>query len=264
MALATDGILGSLAISVHGAFDAVGAGLLELAAAAARFFAHFSRPLRASRTSCSSTRPLCGPAWWPVPWSSCSFLTKLVCHSAVAVPSKKPHKPLLSAPETKDDLKTLPMAEVEKKLGSSPDGLSQAEAAKRLTQYGPNEIEEKKQNVLLKILSYFWGPIPWMIEVAVVLSGAVRHWPDFFIILILLVSNAAVGFFEERQAGDAIEALKARLAIKARVKRDGKWITPPARELVPGDVIRLRLGDIVPAVARLLDGDEISLWTSRR
>jgi H+-transporting ATPase len=180
------------------------------------------------------------------------------------VPSKKPHKPLLSAPETKDDLKTLPMAEVEKKLGSSPDGLSQAEAAKRLTQYGPNEIEEKKQNVLLKILSYFWGPIPWMIEVAVVLSGAVRHWPDFFIILILLVSNAAVGFFEERQAGDAIEALKARLAIKARVKRDGKWITPPARELVPGDVIRLRLGDIVPAVARLLDGDEISLWTSRR
>ncbi len=151
------------------------------------------------------------------------------------------------------------MAEVEKKLGSSPDGLSQAEAAKRLTQYGPNEIEEKKQNVLLKILSYFWGPIPWMIEVAVVLSGVVRHWPDFFIILILLVSNAAVGFFEERQAGDAIEALKARLAIKARVKRDGKWITPPARELVPGDVIRLRLGDIVPADARLLDGDEMSL-----
>ena len=162
-------------------------------------------------------------------------------------------------PVANDDLKSLPMAEVEKKLGSSPDGLSQAEAAKRLTQYGPNEIEEKKQNVLLKILSYFWGPIPWMIEVAVVLSAVVRHWPDFFIILILLVSNAAVGFFEERQAGDAIEALKARLAIKARVKRDGKWITPPARELVPGDVIRLRLGDIVPADARLLDGDEVSL-----
>jgi H+-transporting ATPase len=162
-------------------------------------------------------------------------------------------------PAANDDLKSLPMAEVEKKLESSSDGLTQAEAAKRLTQYGPNELEEKKQNVLLKILSYFWGPIPWMIEVAVVLSGVVRHWPDFFIILVLLVSNAAVGFFEERQAGDAIEALKARLAIKARVKRDGKWVTPPARELVPGDVIRLRLGDIVPADARLLDGDEVSL-----
>jgi H+-transporting ATPase len=179
--------------------------------------------------------------------------------SANATQSKVPASKPGVAPTANDDLKSLPMAEAEKKPGSSPDGLSQAEAGKRLTQYGPNEIEENKQNVLLKILSYFWGPIPWMIEVAVVLSGVVRHWPDFFIILILLVSNAAVGFFEERQAGDAIEALKARLAIKARVKRDGKWITSPARELVPGDVIRLRLGDIVPADARLLDGDEVSL-----
>jgi H+-transporting ATPase len=179
--------------------------------------------------------------------------------SATAVQSKSPDPKPGTKPAAKDDLKSLPMAEVEKQLGSSPDGLTQAEATKRLAQYGPNEIEEKKQNLLLKILSYFWGPIPWMIEAAVILSGVVRHWPDFFIILILLVSNAAVGFFEERQAGDAIEALKARLAIKARVKRDGKWITPPARELVPGDVIRLRLGDIVPADARLLDGDEVSL-----
>ena len=158
-----------------------------------------------------------------------------------------------------DDLKSLPLAEVEKKLDSSPDGLTQAEARKRLTQYGPNEIEEKKTNPFLKFLTYFWGPIPWMIEVAVVLSGLVRHWPDFFIILVLLVSNAVVGFWEEHEAGDAIDALKARLAIKARVKRDGKWVTPPARELVPGDAIRLRLGDIVPADARLLDGDEISV-----
>jgi len=162
-------------------------------------------------------------------------------------------------PESKDDLKSIPMEEVEKKLGSSPDGLTQAEATKRLAQYGPNELEEKKTNLVLKFLSYFWGPIPWMIEIAVILSGVVRHWPDFFIILVLLLSNAVVGFWEEKQAGDAIAALKAKLAIKARVKRDGKWINPAARELVPGDVIRLRLGDVVPADARLLDGDEISL-----
>jgi len=168
-------------------------------------------------------------------------------------------KPNADRPEVKDDLKTLPMLELEAKLGSSPDGLSQAEAQKRLTQYGPNEIEEKKTNALLKFLSYFWGPIPWMIEVAVILSGAVRHWPDFFIILLLLVSNAVVGFWEESQAGNAIAALKAKLAIKARVKRDGKWITPPAREVVPGDVIRLRLGDIVPADARLLAGDPVEM-----
>jgi H+-transporting ATPase len=164
-----------------------------------------------------------------------------------------------SKPAAKDELQTLPLPEVEKKLGSSSKGLSQAEAKKRLDQYGPNEIAEKKTNTLLKLLTYFWGPIPWMIEVAVILSGIVRHWPDFFIILVLLVANAMIGFWEERQAGNAIDALKARLAIKARVKRDGKWITPPARELVPGDSIRLRLGDIVPADARLLDGDEVSV-----
>jgi H+-transporting ATPase len=164
-----------------------------------------------------------------------------------------------SKPESKDDLKSLPMPEVEKKLGSSPDGLSQAEAQKRLAQYGPNEIAEKKTNPLLKFLSYFWGPIPWMIEAAVILSGVVRHWPDFFIILLLLVSNAVVGFWEERQAGNAIAALKATLAIKAKVKRDGKWTDPAARELVPGDVIRVRLGDIVPADARLLAGDPVEV-----
>ena len=98
-----------------------------------------------------------------------------------------------------------------------------------------------------------------MIEAAVILSAAARHWPDFGIILLLLLANAMVGFWEEHQAGNAIAALKATLAIKARVKRDGKWVNPAARELVPGDAIRLRLGDIVPADARLLDGDEISV-----
>jgi H+-transporting ATPase len=162
-------------------------------------------------------------------------------------------------PDANDDLKSLPLTEVEKRLGSSPDGLSQAEAQKRLTQYGPNEIEEKKPSAFLKFLTYFWGPIPWMIEGAVILSAAARHWPDFFIILVLLVSNALVGFWEERQAGNAIEALKAKLAIKARVRRDGTWITSAARELVPGDVIRVRLGDIVPADARLLEGDPVEV-----
>ncbi len=161
--------------------------------------------------------------------------------------------------DAKGDLKTLPLKEVEKKLGSSPDGLTQAEAQKRLAQCGPNEIEEKKTNPFLKFLTYFWGPIPWMIEAAVVLSALARHWPDFGIILVLLLANAVVGFWEERQAGNAIAALKAKLAVRARVRRDGKWVNPPARELVPGDAIRLRLGDIVPADARLLAGDPVEV-----
>ena len=174
-------------------------------------------------------------------------------------PNVKPGAKPESKPDAKHDLKSIPMQELQEKLESSPDGLSQAEARKRLAQYGPNEIEEKKINPFLKFFSYLWGPIPWMIEAAVILSAIDRHWPDFGIIFLLLITNAVVGFWEEHQAGNAIAALKAKLAIKARVKRDGKWDTPLARELVPGDVIRLRLGDIVPADARLLDGDPVEV-----
>jgi len=117
------------------------------------------------------------------------------------------------------------------KVGVVAGRLSQAEAQKRLTQYGPNEIEEKKTNAFLKFLSYFWGPIPWMIEVAVILSGAVQHWPDFFIILLLLVSNAVVGFWEKaRRATPSLP--EGQTGDQGRVKRDGKWITPAAREVV--------------------------------
>ncbi len=171
----------------------------------------------------------------------------------------KPEPAQGGKPESKDDLKSIPMPELQAKLGSSPEGLTQVEAEKRLTQYGPNEIEERKANPFLKFLTYFWGPIPWMIEAAVILSAVARHWPDFGIILVLLLANAVVGFWEEHQAGNAIAALKAKLAIQARVKRDGKWTTPAPRELVPGDVIRVRLGDIVPADARLLDGDPVEV-----
>ena len=144
-------------------------------------------------------------------------------------PDKSEPEPKPSPKDDKNDLKSLPMPELMKKLGSSADGLTQAEAQKRQAQYGPNEIAEKKTNQYLKFLSYFWGPIPWMIEAAVILSGVVRHWLDFFVILALLLSNALVGFWEEHQAGDAIAALKARLAIKAKVKRDGKWEDPKSK-----------------------------------
>jgi H+-transporting ATPase len=177
----------------------------------------------------------------------------------VSAPGAKPEAKLEAKPEAKDDLKSLPMPELQKKLGATPAGLSEAEAQKRLTQYGPNEITVKKTNEVLKFLGYFWGPIPWMIEAAVILSGVVRHWLDFFIILLLLASNAVVGFWEEHQAGNAIAALKARLAVKAKVLRGGKWTNPNASEVVPGDVVRLRLGDIVPADARLLAGDPIEV-----
>ncbi|MGW8250951.1 MAG: HAD-IC family P-type ATPase, partial [Anaerolineales bacterium] len=138
-------------------------------------------------------------------------------------------------------------------------GLSSEQAANLLQQYGYNELPQEKANQFLKLLSYFWGPIPWMIEIAALLSAVVRHWADLGIILVLLIVNAVVGFWEEFQAGNAIDALQKKLAIRARVKRDGKWQILPARQLVPGDIIRLRIGDIVPADAKLLPGDPLEI-----
>jgi H+-transporting ATPase len=156
--------------------------------------------------------------------------------------------------ENKADTDKLP-----NRLSVNGNGLSSEEAKERLQQYGYNELPEEKVNPVLKFLSYFWGPIPWMIEVAAVLSALVHHWEDLGIILALLVMNGIVGFWEEYQAGNTIAALKAKLALKARVKRDGAWTAIPARELVPGDMIRLRIGEIVPADARLLEGDPVEV-----
>jgi H+-transporting ATPase len=171
------------------------------------------------------------------------------------LPAKSPDHRMAAS----EDLSKLPLAEFERRLASSENGLTQQEAEQRHLKYGPNELPEPHENPLLKFLSYFWGPIPWMIEGAVVLSAIVRHWPDFAIILTLLVANAAVGFWEEFQAGNAIAALKARLALRARVRRDGQWTNLEAKNLVPGDLIRVRLGDIVPADSRLLTGEPIEV-----
>ena len=108
--------------------------------------------------------------------------------------------------------------------------LTSAEAAQKLKEVGSNELPEKKENVFLKFLSYFWGPIPWMIEAAAILSIVDRGWVDLGIIIALLLFNACIGFLQEHQASNAVAALKKQLALKARVQRDGKWQEIPARE----------------------------------
>ena len=146
------------------------------------------------------------------------------------------------------------VAELLQRLSSSENGLSAAEASRRLDSYGPNDITEKRVNPLVKFLTYFWGPIPWMIEVAIVLSALIQHYEDFFIILALLFMNAAVGFWQENKAANAVELLKRKLAVTARVLRDGSWSELAAQQLVPGDIIRVRLGDVVPADVKLTSG----------
>jgi len=140
-------------------------------------------------------------------------------------------------------------------LKSSQFGLTDSEAGERLVVYGRNELVEHKIHPIIKLIKSFWGPIPWMIEAAAILSALIRHWDDFWIIGALLVLNAAVGFWHEYKADNAIEMLKQKLALKARVLRNGAWREIPAAELVPGDVIRMRLGEIAPADVKLIAGE---------
>jgi H+-transporting ATPase len=158
-----------------------------------------------------------------------------------------------------EDAKKTTVSELFRKLSSGESGLSVSEAKKRIQENGYNEIPEKKTNPFLKFLKYFWGPIPWMIEVAVILSAYIQHWEDVWVITALLLLNAVVGFWQEKKADNAIELLKQKLALKARVLRGGNWQEVSARELVPGDMIRIRLGDIVPADAKLVKGDYLQV-----
>lgn len=158
-----------------------------------------------------------------------------------------------------DDLSKLSVEEALRKLKSSKNGLSDDEINKRIEKFGYNEIPQEKVNPVVKFLGYFWGPIPWMIEVAIVLAALIQHWEDVYIIAALLLLNALVGFWQEQKASNAIELLKKKLALRARVLRNTKWMEISAQELVPGDIVHLRLGDIVPADIKLISGDYLSL-----
>jgi len=142
---------------------------------------------------------------------------------------------------------------------SLEQGLTQEEAANRLKHNGPNAIEERRISPLKRFLAFLWGPIPWMIEIAAVLSALVRHWEDFVIIFFMLALNAVVGFWEEFKADNEIEALKKNLALRSRVLRGGKWSEVEAKTLVTGDIVMVKLGNVLPADLKLVDGDYLSI-----
>ncbi|KAJ3064406.1 hypothetical protein HDU98_012183, partial [Podochytrium sp. JEL0797] len=151
--------------------------------------------------------------------------------------------------EVEDDISP----ELEALLHTEPlDGLTDEEVAARTLQFGLNEIPESKSNPLLKFLSYFLGPISYLLEIACILSGVFEEWIDFGILLFVLIANACIGFFEEARAESALDALKNTLALRSRVWRNGKLVEVESNTLVPGDIIALRLGDIIPADCRLL------------
>lgn len=134
-------------------------------------------------------------------------------------------------------------------------GLSSSEVKEKQKQYGRNEVPEKQANPVLAFAKKFWGLAPWMLEVAIVLSYVLGKYLDVYIITALLLVNAILGFIQERQATRAVKALKQKLQLQARVLRDGVWQTVNVTEVVPGDVIRVRPGDFVPADFRILDSE---------
>ncbi|CAI9787404.1 unnamed protein product [Fraxinus pennsylvanica] len=164
------------------------------------------------------------------------------------------------------DLENIPVEEVFTQLKCSREGLTSDEGAKRLQIFGANKLEEKKECKLLKFLGFMWNPLSWVMETAAIMAivlanggGKPPDWQDFTGIVVLLIINSTISFIEENNAGNAAAALMAGLAPKTKVLRDGKWGEQDAAILVPGDLISVKLGDIIPADARLLEGDPMKI-----
>ncbi|CAL9181122.1 unnamed protein product, partial [Musa hybrid cultivar] len=164
------------------------------------------------------------------------------------------------------DLERIPIEEVFEQLQCTKEGLTSEEGAKRIQIFGQNKLEEKKESKVLKFLGFMWNPLSWVMEMAAIMAIALANgggkppdWEDFVGIVILLVINSTISFIEENNAGNAAAALMARLAPKTKVLRDGTWCEQDAAILVPGDIISIKLGDIIPADARLLEGDPLKI-----
>jgi len=141
------------------------------------------------------------------------------------------------------------------RLAATPAGLSETEARRRMETFGRNEIATKKKNLLVEFLSRFWGPMPWLLELAIVLSCVLKHYLEAVIIAVLIIMNAVIGYLHHRSSQRSLELLKKRLALNATVLRDGQWVRRAAAEIVPGDVVVVQMGEIVPADAKVIDGE---------
>ncbi|CAH8315181.1 unnamed protein product [Eruca vesicaria subsp. sativa] len=164
------------------------------------------------------------------------------------------------------DLEKIPIEEVFQQLKCTKEGLTTQEGEARVQIFGYNKLEEKKESKILKFLGFMWNPLSWVMEAAAIMAIALANgdgrppdWQDFVGIICLLVINSTISFIEENNAGNAAAALMAGLAPKTKVLRDGKWSEQEAAILVPGDIVSIKLGDIIPADARLLEGDPLKV-----
>ena len=152
------------------------------------------------------------------------------------------------------EYKTISTEETLSLLETSANGLTNSDVRRRLQIFGFNEVAEKKGNLFIEFWLRYWGPMPWLLELAIVLSVILKHYLEAGIIFGLLTINTVIGQIQSRGSQKALEALKKRLAVKAQVLREDKWVTVESKNIVPGDIISIGLGDIIPADAKILDG----------
>lgn len=153
------------------------------------------------------------------------------------------------------EYKKMPSEDIIKYLETTVDGLSEDEADKRIKYFGYNEIEERKKKTLLNFFKRYWGPMPWLLELAIVLNVILKHYTESGVIFLLLTINAVIGYMQSQNSQKAVEMLKNKLEIKAKVLRDSKWIFKKAKDIVPGDIINIKLGDLVPADVSIISGE---------
>src|SRR5579863_8939845 len=172
-----------------------------------------------------------------------------------ASPDNRPAPPIKSPSRDLPDIATVSISDTLAVLHADPEsGLTHAEVDVRRKEYGYNEVKEKQSHPALKFLAKFWGISAWMLELIMVLSAVLGNYSDLAVVGALLLVNAVLGFMQEHRAEGVVEALRRRLQVGARVRRDSNWQVIPARELVPGDIVRVRAGDVIPADVKLLDG----------
>ncbi|KAI7946716.1 hypothetical protein MJO29_011243 [Puccinia striiformis f. sp. tritici] len=166
----------------------------------------------------------------------------------------------------KVDLEQVELDDVWALLQCTEEGLTETEAQRRLEIFGPNKLETVEINPFLQFLGFMWNPLSWVMEAAAIVAIALSNgegeppdWQDFVGIVLLLLINSAIGFYEERSAGNAVAALMDSLAPKAKVRRDGSWKEIESSQLVPGDIVAFKIGDVVPADNRLYDAINVSI-----
>ncbi len=163
-----------------------------------------------------------------------------------------------------NEYERLPLDQVLEILKVSKEGLGQEEYEQRIKEYGLNEVAEKKKNPVIQFLKRFWGPMPWLLEITVILNIIIQKYVEAVVVFSLLLINSIIGFIQAQNSHKAVELLKKQLEVQCQVLRNNEWIIVDSKTLVPGDIVKFKLGDFIPADGYIIDGEmnlDVSMLT---